>query len=297
LTGDVGRGCGDASRALLFSAERAGILKPDPTFDPTFNIAIAVPVSSRKHLGPSMPLRRPRLPFDPVFRKPFGTIAMERVEAAYGIPIPDDLRARIVALTQAMCWQSEAWQSGLPIAEVQKQITDGLNVTLAWLRWEDSLPAKIEVMTEAEAETKIAAMERVRTMVMQAATSTLTDDADLDTSVFMRRLVVACEEWLAALASMEDRQHPWEVWITKLIAALEDFGYEVAARNDGGAPDGDDEGIPKPFVPSPFVALVDELQQQIKEKYRQHTHSKAALAGGINRTRRKSAKFGDDRVT
>ncbi|UPT97841.1 hypothetical protein J4G48_0007105 [Bradyrhizobium barranii subsp. apii] len=226
------------------------------------------------------------MPFDPVFRNPFRIAEWGRIEAAYGFPIPDDLRTRIIALTQAMRWQSDAWQSGLPIVEVQKQIKDGLNVTLAWLQWEERLPAKIEVMTEAEAEAKIAAMESVRNMVMRAATSALTEDADLDTPLFMRRLVIACEEWLATLASTEDRAHPWDIWIVKLTAALEELGYEVAARNDGGAPDGDDEGIAKPFVPSPFVALIHELQDQIEEKHRQHTHSMAALAGAINRARK-----------
>jgi len=34
LTGDVGRGCGDASRALLFSAEIQGVQRYRPTIRP-----------------------------------------------------------------------------------------------------------------------------------------------------------------------------------------------------------------------------------------------------------------------
>src|SRR6266480_7621824 len=50
LTGDVGRGCGDASRALLFSAEIEQSCFYRPTIRPTFGDRISAPGPCLRYL-------------------------------------------------------------------------------------------------------------------------------------------------------------------------------------------------------------------------------------------------------
>ena len=145
LTGDVGRGCGDASRALLFSAVNHGIASYRPTNRPTITARHRTRQTERQATWQAacrpaealtMPLRKPTLSFGVTSFWPFSISddQWNKVETHCGFAIPLDLRSAIVAKTQTMRWRScEAWQSALPTREAIKRIDAIKKAAVDWL--------------------------------------------------------------------------------------------------------------------------------------------------------------------
>jgi hypothetical protein len=98
----------------------------------------------------------------------------------------------------------------------------------------------------------------------------------------MTSLIVACNQALADLDDPKKDGPPkgetWRSWVRHLTKIAETHQLPTPVRKDT-----DKSAV---FTPSPFVALIRELQALIPEAYRQSTHSDSALSEAIVRARR-----------
>jgi len=214
-----------------------------------------------------MPPRKPTLSFGVTSLWPFSISDEDwkKLETHYGYAIPPDLRSAVVAKTQTMRWRSEARQSTLPTREAIKRIARIKRAAVEWLESTDRLPDEVD---------------EVRALIMSV------DDYERVERVinpFMNFVVASCDKALLELKSdlaskeAQDASHPWEDWIVELTDLFDQYGLPTGARKDV------DKN--KTGLPSRFVIFVRELQQLIESQYRQHTHSKEALADAITGAR------------
>jgi hypothetical protein len=100
----------------------------------------------------------------------------------------------------------------------------------------------------------------------------------------MASVQVACNHALQELGLPEKhgrrRGDTWDQWIWDLIVLLDGLRLPTEVRKD------DDKN--KTGLPSPFVALVRELQKTVPLEFRRSTQSDGALAKAITEARKQA---------
>jgi hypothetical protein len=142
-------------------------------------------------------------------------------------------------------------------ADVRKHICDLMLVYLYFVR------------TEEVAATVLSAKKRIEKI------KELAEEPDIVLAELMAPIIAASDDALGKLNDPENHGPPkgelWNAWVRRISALLDKRGLPTGARKDDRV--------------SPFVALVQQLQQYIPEQYRQGDHSPVALAKAIGKAR------------
>ena len=197
-----------------------------------------------------------------------------RIEPAYGHAVPITAREEIRAATRRFLLFVEAEQAARPISEARDRILQFIQAAAAFQEavfdnpqdsgWDSRVYAERLVKRYFD-DTRIAGPEKLRSL-----------------GSVMTSLIVACNHALANLNNPQNhgrrRGEGWENWVRRVTDVLKAHHLPIEVRKDT-----DKNATGKP---SPFVALIRELQACIPEAQRKSTHSDIALSEAIVRARR-----------
>jgi hypothetical protein len=197
-----------------------------------------------------------------------------RIELAYGHAVPMAAREAIRAATLTFLLFVEGEQTARPISEARDRILQLKEAATALQEavfdnpqdsgWDSRVYADRLVKRYFD-DARIAGPEGLRSL-----------------GLVMTSLIVACNHALSHLQNPQNqgrrRGEGWESWVRRITDVLEAHQLPIEVRKDT-----DKNATRKP---SPFVALIRELQACIPEADRRSTHSDIALSEAIVRARR-----------
>jgi hypothetical protein len=197
-----------------------------------------------------------------------------RIEKAYGQRLPSTLRQRIIEMTEILKFRA-VFADDQRIADVEKRIK-GIQKRAKALcvafRGGQPSPSHWfgDLCIEAQFEPQFS-----------------TNPANKHVSIvsilkLIQSLDAACTGALNYLdrtaKNTPSERSVWALWIRTLTSTLRENDLPTSARKDSDKQKG--------YMPSPFVALVRELQKSLPPKYRPSFHSDEALGQAISRARR-----------
>jgi hypothetical protein len=198
-----------------------------------------------------------------------------RIEKAYGHALPSTLRQGIIEATKILKYTA-IFTADRRIADVEeriKRIQKGAKALYGAFRGGQPSPSHwfgdlcIEAQFEPQFSTNPANkhVSNVSTLIKQ-----------------IESLDVACTtalDYLDRTANVTPSERSiWDLWVTTLTSTLRENGLPTSVRKDSDKQKG--------HLPSPFVALIRELQKSLPPKYRPPFHSDEALGQAISRARR-----------
>jgi hypothetical protein len=197
-----------------------------------------------------------------------------RIELAYGHAVPMAAREQIRAATLTFLLFVEGEQTARPISEARNRILQLKEAATAFQEvvfdypqdsgWDSRVYADHLIKRYFD-DARIAGPEGLRSL-----------------GLVMTSLIVACNHALAYLENPQNhgrrRGEGWGNWVHRITDVIEAHQLPSEVRKDT-----DKNATRKP---SPFVALIRELQACIPARYRQSTHSDIALSAAIARARR-----------
>jgi len=197
-----------------------------------------------------------------------------RIELAYGHAVPTTARDAIRAATFTFLLFVEVEQAARPISEARDRILQIKEGATAFQKaafdnpqdsgWDSRVYAD-RLVNRYFDDARITHPERLRSL-----------------GRVMTSLIGACSEALAHLENPQNhgrrRGEAWEKWVRDITDVIKANQLPIEVRKDT-----DKNATCKP---SPFVALIRELQACIPEAHRKSTHSDIALSEAIARARR-----------
>ena len=222
--------------------------------------------------GGDMAKRRPKLPLASAGRGPQVELAQgdwARLERAYGYPLPDPLRASILEATEKFLMHAEFEQTAPDIAEADKYIS--------------AVKKAAGELRKAILGRPGLAIFKARQLLRELADLPADDDRDGVTYLAwctLPDLARACDAATAELSELGVGNFrdgaAWDRWVRELTALLHSRRLPTGARKDSDKNAGD---------PSPFVALVWEMQERIPPRFRRSDQSLHALTAMVTRAR------------
>ena len=197
-----------------------------------------------------------------------------RIELAYGRAVPITAREQIRGATVTFLLFVEGEQVARPISEARDRILQHKEAAAAFQEavfdnpqdsgWDSRVYADRLVERYFD-DARIASPQRLRSL-----------------GFVMTSLIVGCNKALAHLENPQNhgrrRGETWGNWVCRITDVMKAHQLPIEVRKDT-----DKNATLKP---SPFVALIKELQACIPEAHRRTTHSEIALSEAIVRARR-----------
>jgi hypothetical protein len=197
-----------------------------------------------------------------------------RIERAYGHDVPRTAREQIHRATHTFLLFVEGERAARPISEARDRLLQLKGAAAVFQTvvfdnpqdsgWDSRVYAD-RLVKQYFDDTRIAGADALRSL-----------------GLVMSSLVVACDHALSHLQNPQNqgrrRGEGWESWVRRITDALKAHQLPIEVRKDT-----DKNATRKP---SPFVALIRELQACIPEADRRSTHSEIALSEAIVRGRR-----------
>src|SRR5262245_4709048 len=197
-----------------------------------------------------------------------------RIEVAYGHVVPMTAREQIRGATLTFLFFGEGEQVARPISEARDDILQLRKIATAFQEavfdnpqgsgWDSKVYAD-HLVKRYFHDARIAGPEGVRSL-----------------GLVMTSLIVACNHALAHLENPQNhgrrKGEAWGSWVCRITDVIEAHQLPIEVRKDT------DKNVTR--KPSPFVALIRELQACIPEADRRSTHSDIALSEAIVRARR-----------
>jgi hypothetical protein len=202
-----------------------------------------------------------------------------RIELAYGHAVPRTAREQIHGATHTFLLFVEVEQAARPISEARDRLLQLKKAAAVFQTvvfdnpqdsgWDSRVYADRLVKRYFD-DARIAGADALRSL-----------------GSVMSSWIVACNHALSHLQNPQNqgrrRGEGWESWVRRITDVLETHQLPTEVRKDTTkSKDTDESGI---FKPSPFVALIRELQACIPEADRRSTHSDIALSEAIARAR------------
>ena len=218
--------------------------------------------------------RKPKLPVaSAVGRREvnLGDSDWERIERVYKRPVPPVMRKQVQEATKKFIEFAVFELTARPLKNAEQRLAKVMKGA------QDFWSAMLKELTGGSDEA-VYVKHLIRKHFLDPR---VPEDSDKIRAIvgIMTSFVAACDLAKDELCKREPdgfRQgSSWEEWVRRLTAIAKETGLPHGARKDKSATD----------ATSPFVALVDELQQIIPDDYRRHTHSTDALAKAIERAR------------
>ena len=198
----------------------------------------------------------------------------KRIELAYGYAVPMAAREAIRAATLTFLFFVKGEQVARPISEPRDRIQQLKEAAKAFQE------AVFDNPQDSRRDSRIYADHLVKRYFDDARIAGREGLRSL--GLVMTSLIVACNHALAHLENPQNHAHrrgdAWGNWVRRVTDVIEAHQLPSEVRKDT-----DKNATGKP---SPFVALIRELQACIPEADRRSTHSDIALSEAIVRARR-----------
>jgi hypothetical protein len=199
------------------------------------------------------------------------------IEQAYGRALPEEVRKSIVLAVHALINDGTIEQNGLFATAANKRIREIRQGAL-------QLKSTLNKRTLPDHN------ERALSLLLKDEIKRLGPPrSDLRESAMMAgRLVVACDRLLAKIASGQgvEEGEAWKHFIRVVTAILKKAGLPTGASQSCDKRSDD--------TPSPFVALISEMQKRLPSNIRRHERADPlSLAKKINEARRPRGKSAD----
>jgi hypothetical protein len=203
----------------------------------------------------------------------------ERVEAAYGQPVPREIRAQIKKATNQFLQFAEAENTG--------SINDAIKRASRLQKCARSLIAAINERAVGDQVREYVEDELARSFATLNSDPRLAAPGEYARKIYAELcgFVNACDLALRRLHSTSKFNYwqdgwAWQVWIRQLTDMLLKHGSPTAVRKDTDKEKSDRA--------SPFVSFVYALQTFIPKEHIRAQHSKGALAVAIHKARQDS---------
>ena len=195
----------------------------------------------------------------------------QRIETAYENSVPLDAREQIHQATLTFLSFTEGEKAALPVSKAKERVIQLKKVAVEFQK------AIVENPQDAGWDARNYADHLIRGNFQDAQ---LKDPQGLGT--VMTSFIVACNHALAHLNNLEKHGRregdTWGWWVCRMTEIIEAHQLPTQVRKDT------DKNVTG--KPSPFVALIRELQTFIPQEDRRSTHSDVALSEAIGRVRR-----------
>jgi hypothetical protein len=201
----------------------------------------------------------------------------KRIELAYGHAVPLTAREQICAATLTFLFFVEGEQVARPISEARDRILQLKEAATAFQE------AVFDNPQNSRRDARIYADHLVKRYFDDPRIATRQGVHLLHSlGLVMASLIVASKQALGDLENPQNhgrrRGETWENWVCRITDLIKGHQLPIEVRKDT------DKNTP--HKPSPFVALIRELQNCIPEAARKSTHSDIALSEAIVRARR-----------
>jgi hypothetical protein len=194
----------------------------------------------------------------------------KKIESAYGYAVPKIAREQVFEATWNFLFFAEAEQVARPLSEARRRIE---RIKKAASAFETAIfdPQNIARDSKTYADH----------LVTRYLDDTRIEAPLRSVGLMASSLIIACNLALAHLENPHNqgrrKGETWEHWVCRLARIMQDHQLPTEVRKDT------DKNIRG--KPSPFVALIRELQPRIPEANRR-PHSDIALSEAIARARR-----------
>ena len=206
----------------------------------------------------------------------------KQIERAYGHALTDNVRQAIVAATINFLLWEPFEREAKPISRARERV---VTVQKAAKSLHDALVLYEELVTAPATTATVYAHQLIkRHFAGEEFWSAKFRSRNGGELARLKRVLAPLPSACAsALAELDDPNLPgycegacWRGWVRDLTRIAKQHKLPIPVRTD----------TDKKWRPSPFVALLYELQQHVPVAARRHMHSKAALAKAIQRARR-----------
>lgn len=185
--------------------------------------------------------------------------AWQQVEQTYGEPVPPDVRNSLIVATHLFILTEEAERKADRVTDAQREI-EALE--------RDASKLQATLIRASESDAGVVAIDLIERNI---------DERHLGASFYnsFRALLAAlpdactaARQTLNELPSSKEGDE-WSEWVRRITKILKDAGLPWQVSKDWRG------------KKSPFVALIEALQEHLPEESRRHTHSDGALAKAI----------------